>query len=88
MLWDVVRDFFVQHIFGVVDSAGTQFAGKIGSSMSNVDDVFHVGTATISMGDWLSTTASVVVLIALSFVAFRFVWWLTKVVGGLLCFRR
>lgn len=25
MLWDLIRDFFVQHVFGGVDSTGTPF---------------------------------------------------------------
>ena len=40
-----------------------------------------IGGQSVTLSEWLSHTATIVVLAVLAFVAFRFVWWLVRLVG-------
>lgn len=71
MLWDLIRDFFVQHIFGGCDSLGVQFSGLVMMD-GDTDELWYTSNLPIgkidfygeplyiSMGDWLSTTATII----------------------------
>ena len=115
MLWTIIRDWFVQYVFGGMDSSGTVHSVFIGSAWAPRDADFtpvygeslwpwygnaegEYGTAVcpwvedgnlnpltgLSFSDWLSTTATIIVLCALSFVLFLGVKWIFKVfVDGL-----
>lgn len=44
MLWDLIRDFFVQHVFGGVDSNGTIYnalIGRISYGEYDYDDIIN-----------------------------------------------
>lgn len=82
MLWDLIRDFFVIHVFGGVTSDGTFIGGMLGSitdidanyydAMTTAHLYFPIGETFIwdndsyvsktfmSIGDWLSTTATII----------------------------
>lgn len=107
MLWDIIRDWFVQNIFGGCDSNQDFFETHLGngyyvlSGTSNYEsyptgdywgyampgfsdiDMYNDGSVYLmSIGDWLSTTATIIVLCVGCFLAFAFIAWLFKKVGG------
>ena len=112
MLWDIIRDWFVQNIFGGMDSQGivhSIFIGQ-GFNVADADTEFMYGDSFypygagyneysgysfpwwdgdnfgpvtgLSLSDWLSTTATIIVLAVGCFLAFAFIAWLFKKVGG------
>ena len=91
MIWEYIRDFFVQFIFGGVDSAGDYFGGCTIGFDANDGDVyytgdtnFNIGNYSFSFGDWLSTTATIIVLCLFIFVLIKFTIYLFKAGAGLL----
>lgn len=68
-LYDVVLNFFRNTFF---------IQGRF-DALSNCK--WEIGGSTIALGDWLSHTATIITLVALALVAFRFVWWLVRLVG-------
>lgn len=101
MLWNIIRDFFVQYIFGgydsqeVVYSAGLgQIQTYIGGNMDEdyfggVNDCWYkigqLGETEIftTLGDWLSTTATIITLILLLIMLFALVRFVIRQVCGL-----
>lgn len=112
LLWDIIRDWFVQFVFGGNTSSGEEFGGSIGYGWLNsgdaniegdplfssgrlgvvlsgfsdsytgyVDEANHVtsGDLVLSLGDWLSTTATIITLIALCLFLFLAVKWVFNV---------
>lgn len=95
LLWNIIRDFFVQYVFGgclsnqggyvesmflgdtyVFQSSDVEVAGGPITTLglylpfNNFQDDFNVGIVEnsvlyMSMGDWLSTTATIIVLVGL-----------------------
>ena len=83
LLWDIIRDFYVQYIFGGTTSIGDMYYGTFGSAyMLNNGEIdeyinivggdlyWHIGKSPIydvyiSAGDWLSTTVTIITLVAL-----------------------
>lgn len=129
MLWDVIRDFFVQYVFGGTfkvgkvlyyrDAFGGTIFGADGQLLSgspnlttesmtfgylipvggqgvffdNYDGkyfrlVANTEGAFMSLGDWLSNTATIITLCLLFFAAVKFVIWLTKYFAGVISMRR
>lgn len=43
---------------------------------------WEIGGATLTLSQWLSHTAAIIVLAVLAITAFKFVWWLAKSVGN------
>lgn len=102
MLWDIIRDFFVQYVFGGMTSDFRSFAGYVGNvtSIENGDVSLTTDTLALPMGgfeamnselfgyiylgDWLSTTATIFVLVLLCVCAGLFVRWMFKWIGGCL----
>lgn len=100
MLWDLIRDFFVQFIFGGYSSSGDYFGGLLGhifisGNITNTDmDAYSSDVLTpignvliegelpdvgwLSIGDWLSTTATIIILCLLIFVFIKITIWLFK----------
>lgn len=59
------------------------FYGSLGLSTSDLANVTHsIGGASLSMAQWLAHTATIAVLAVLCFTAFKFVWWLVRMVGN------
>lgn len=114
-LWNLIRDFFVEHIFGGVNSAGSEFADNFignfyGIANGNEDfvnansntpllpvakwqysDMFYSGGIvntdtymSVGLGDWLSTTFTVITLVLLVMFLYIFVKWIFKLFSGLL----
>lgn len=106
VLWDIFRDFFVQYIFGGIDSTGEIYSGVIGSQwieggtitgpngqeividgfdepFYSTDLLFTIGNKTISLSDWLSTTATIICLIVLVLVLFWFCRYMFRLTSGL-----
>ena len=99
-IWNLLRDFFVEYIFGGTNSNGYIRKCRIGSLNifdgstvtnvnpgSNTDVYFEVGsfggnTYGLNMGDWLSTTATIITLIVFVAILFLFLKWLFKVISG------
>ena len=94
MLWDLIRDFFVQHVFGGYDSEGVAFGGVI--LTGNNDDIsagtycldlgFEVGEVPVKTcyGDWLSTTATAISITIIVVLCCLFVYKIIKLIGGLI----
>ena len=111
-LWNIIRDFFVQYIFGGTDSLNVGYSsfvgylftasGNAGNQLPNYDnattDLFFVnignqaisndleyqGIMYMSIGDWLSTTFTIITLIAICFFLFLVVRWLFRLTAGLI----
>lgn len=86
-LWNMLRDFLVQHIFGGTDSTGEVYENVVAGSNSTSDITFTIGGASVSLGDWLSTTTTIIVLILFVVLLFMLAKWLFKVVSGLVLLR-
>lgn len=104
-LWDIIRDWFVSHIWGGLASNGSYHSGLIGTitdgdNLGNYGEAYsdslfipinayydtdYTGTASyIAIGDWLSTTSTIIVLCAMCFFLFLVVRWLFRLTSGLL----
>lgn len=73
-LYQVIYDFFATS------------CGLASSSLSSY--VFTIGGSSVDMGVWLSHTASVITFTLLIVVAFKFTWWLVKLVSHAFMLRR
>ena len=101
VLWDIIRDFFVQFIFGGIDSLGEIYGGVVCStyvSEPGIGDLppieeyqplygeefsFNIGDYQVSLGDWLSTTATIICLIGFCFIIYCFIRYLFRLSAGL-----
>lgn len=105
MLWDIIRDWFVQYIFGGYASDGNYYYGIVGNNAwvegdninTSISDnsVFYLpmqgwnadelgAIKYISLADWLSTTATIITLIAGCVLLFLLVKWLFKLFAGMI----
>lgn len=82
-LWDIIRDFFVSTIFGGTSSNGTTYNMTIGNSTNTSSLVFDINGLNINIGDWLSTTSTIFILILLCIGIGLVVRWLFKLTSGL-----
>lgn len=105
MIWDFIRDFFVQFIFGGTCSDGSSFGGLIGAFINTDgdyllgkgDEVYYSnGTICLStmeveslghewyitLGDWLSTTATIIVMCLIVFLLICLVRWIFRAVSS------
>lgn len=101
-LWDLIRDFFVQHVFGGLLSNGVQVGGYVGtliygdyyySEAFTTDYYVSLGgyfqgndaeVLAISLGDWLSTTATIISITIIVVLCCLFVYKIVKLIGGLI----
>lgn len=108
-LWNLIRDFFVQHIFGGFSSNGDWYTQNVLGFINNSHvDSYAVDTGEyqflkisdmmiysgedsvinipqyISLGDWLSTTFTIITLVLLVIFLYIFVKWIFKLFSGLL----
>ena len=99
MLWDLIRDFFVEHIFGGYNSNGVNSPALVGWLYNHNDDEvidwytndYYVinfendgNTYSLSMGDWLSTTATIISITIIVVLCCLFVYKIVKLIGGLI----
>lgn len=102
MLWDLIRDFFVQHVFGGCNSDGTYYNATLGNLVNSDDDWagsvtelrYKVGQFLLpdktviptymSLGDWLSTTATIISITIIVVLCCLFVYKIIKLIGGLI----
>lgn len=94
MLWDLIRDFFVQHVFGGSLSDGeTFFDHFLGVDLNSggivtlgyqvgLDDDLH--PVYLTLGDWLSTTATIISITIIVVLCCLFVYKIIKLIGGLI----
>ena len=103
-IWNIIRDWFVQYIFGGFNSnmdfydmgvignlankdGSNFFIGSIGDTYVPVK-LFNEGSGAeicyITLGDWLSTTATLIVIIAVCFGLFMLVRYFFRMFSGLL----
>lgn len=89
-IWNLLRDFFVQYIFGGYTSTGEIYSGVIGSQQ-NTQNIFVAAdnivdssgnVVNLSIGDYLSTTATIITLVVFVGILFLFLKWLFKVISG------
>lgn len=98
LIWDYIRDFLVQHIFGGVDSTNHFYQCTIGNMTSHSGSYFIGNTATtyvpinlftddleetvdfISIGDWLSTTTTIIIMCLIVVLFAMLVRWVFKTV--------
>lgn len=102
-LWNLIRDFFVENIFGGILSNGHEIENFVGlgyhtesldgkelytnTMMLKLGDYSEfygdLKLNSISLGDWLSTTFTIITLILLVIFLIIFVKWIFKVFAGL-----
>lgn len=96
MIWDFIRDFFVQFIFGGYTSDGMSYSGMFCYNLIDGDEygtfdthaltmVDSDGTnvaITIGWGDWLSTTATIICMCLIVFLLICLVRWIFRVVSS------
>lgn len=106
-LWNLIRDFFVEHIFGGCTSSDVWFENNfigqlndanlngarattttymfpVSPTLIDADDNVFSYTQYIGLGDWLSTTFTIITLILLVIFLYIFVKWIFKLFSGLL----
>lgn len=86
-LWNLIRDFFVENIFGGTASSGTNYYFKVNAyNTTGQLQVFEdlSGNVHLSLGDWLSDTFTIITLILLVIFLYIFVKWIFKLFSGLL----
>lgn len=97
MLWNLIRDFFVMHVFGGWDSKGFGYYALVGWYDSgeltdyyttditavNIPDQYGE-TLKINLGDWLSTTATAISIIIIVVLCCLFVYKIIRLIGGLI----
>lgn len=84
-LWNIVRDFFVQYIFGGYDSEGTMHnACLIGGTNNATDMQLTIGNLTLSLSDWLASTLTIITMLALCVFLYLVVRWVFRLVSGLI----
>ena len=96
MLWDIIRDWFVQYVWGGSTSTGEMFGGHFARFMvqngdnyyymnkTAQDTWFQVGSHYINFGDWASTLSTIAVLLALVVFLFFVVRYLFRLTSGLI----
>ena len=88
MLWDIIRDWFVEYVWGGVTSNNTTFGGYIGSINNNLTKsnnlMLKIGENSLSLGDWLSTTSTIIVLVLMCAFLFLVVRYLFRLTSGLI----
>ena len=95
-LWNLIRDFFVENIFGGYLSNGTIISNNVisgtNSAVNTTSNIqFSIPTwlkgsteFKLSLGDWLSTSFTIITLILLVFFLYIFVKWIFRIFAGLL----
>lgn len=108
-LWNIIRDWFVNNVFGGKPSTGNivdhncigNILYKYGDNVEshkgfttnlifNISQVNENGSSVVigdgylTLADWLSTTATIIVLCAMCFFLFLVVRWLFRLTSGLL----
>ena len=101
MLWDIIRDFFVQYIFGGTTSSGQGYSGFIGydylyearlhtsdtlvvfNNIMTQDGDFDAPIMFLSIGDWLSTSATIIILCLVILFFIKLTIWFFKQGAGL-----
>lgn len=96
MLWDLIRDFFVMHVFGGYASNGLNYEcsigtlwyaeGEEGEEILSITTLFNLDNTgyQISMGDWLSTTATIISITIIVVLCCLFIYKIIKLIGGLI----
>ena len=102
LIWDIIRDWFVQFIFGGIDSNGDVFSGIVGSQYVSEPGIgqlpgfegyeaiygeefyFNIGNYQISIADWLSTTATIITLVAMVVFFYLIIRYLFRLTSGLI----
>lgn len=108
-LWNIIRDFFVEFIFGGYNSEGIDFNNNVfghffysengrlndfgiaNSPIIKMDNLVNedtgLNTTYLMLGDWLSTTATIITLIGICILLWCFVRWLFRLTSNLITLR-
>lgn len=109
MLWDLIREFFVVHVFGgtLQSDNGIQYyngaIGQLTNGSPNGDANYYNANLTnvmmplkvfssdgeeilnyISLGDWLSTSATIISITIIVVLCCMFVYKIIRLIGGLI----
>lgn len=107
MLFTIIRDFFVQHVWGGTDSHFEVFNSFIGSLVNDtyefdkgylsqfyvpvgkniVDAVGNKTNCYMAIGDWLSTTSTIITLVVILVCIAFFIRWIFKVCSNAILLR-
>lgn len=94
MLWDLIRDFFVIHVFGGVTSEMISYGGFMGSDTEG--DYWYTNTLPVKLGqygsnefpntfgDYLSTTATIISITIIVVLCCLFIYKIVRLIGGLI----
>lgn len=100
MIWDYIRDFLVQYIFGGYDSNGVGYGALLGRLDNTEYGEYYINTTdylvlnnqfvsdggevtggfSMSLGDWLSTTATIIIMCLAVFLMIMLVRWVWRLV--------
>lgn len=83
MLWNVVRDFFVSHIFGGITSQGVDYGAYLNDNFTTLDIIYDLDVNNgvgISLGDYLSTIATIICMVVIVLLCCLFIKTLIKLV--------
>lgn len=97
LIWDIIRDWFVMYVFGGCTSEGwfqnvfigydvesDQQLGTLDVDVIKMPSSYIGADVSISLGDWLSTTATLIVMIAVLIGLFYLVRYFFRMFSGLL----
>lgn len=74
-------------MFNVINDWLTSVFGTDGLSKLNATS-WTIGGQSWTLLEWLSCTGTLVILGVLIFTAFKFVWWLVRLIGNSFMMRR
>ena len=81
-MWDIIRDYLVQYFFGGTTSTGQTFANTIGNNLNSSSMTLDIGNSSIALGDYLSTTATIIILVLFAVALYLLIKWVFKLVQG------
>ena len=97
MLWDLIRDFFVMHVFGGVASDEQSYSTFWGFAFGDYDGGYlgeniialelkdvNGQIVSVNFADWLSTTATIISISIIVVLCCLFVYKIIKLIGGLI----
>lgn len=104
MIWNVIRDFIVQYLTGGYTSTGDYFDVSLGEwsneeisfyinrgatqADGSVGGYIPYNTFTYTLGDWLATSITIVIMIIGVVLLCLLVRWVFKTVVNAFAFRR
>lgn len=81
-MWDIIRDYLVEYFFGGTTSSGQTFANTVGNNLDTSNMALDIGNNSIVLGDYLSTSATIIILVLFVIALYLLIKWVFKLVQG------